>query len=129
MNHADEPAMPYHVSFRDDHHEFAPGLTVREYFAARAPAEPQAWFVPVMATKAPAVPQWGSIADEKVCEDVRVALDCGTDPVTPEGAAFIEHQNAQYKAADAWEQERRKQRLIQWPWAWADAVIAAGAQP
>ena len=52
----------------------AEGITVREYFAARAPAEPQPWFAPNMTGQ-------------------------------PEA-------------------EFHRQRYIQWPFAWADAVLA-----
>lgn len=62
--------------------ERAENMSLREYFAAHAPVEPQGWFVPI----------------------TDVAADAP-------GAVRLE---AFHTA-----------RLVQWPWAWADAVLAA----
>jgi hypothetical protein len=101
----------------------------REHFAGLAPHEPQPWFKPVMPVTRPKYPQWSSIENEAVREDVRAAIDCYTDPTTAEGAAFIEHQNEMFAAGTAWDAEYEKQRYVQWPAAWADAVITDLAKP
>jgi len=84
--------------------------TVRDYFIAHAPAEPQPWFKPVPPPK----------------------------PVLPENKRFIgkcdhmpEYQQYQQECADyrsamiSWSNECEKQRFLQWPAAWADAMLAA----
>jgi hypothetical protein len=71
------------------------GMSLRDYFIAHAPAEPQSWFRPVMETSRP-VP-------------VRVP---GKDVLNETAIA-------------AWDREESKQRYLQWPTAWADAMIAA----
>ena len=69
------------------------GMTLRDYFAAHAPAEPQPWFEPVT-------------------------------PPRPEAIGpVVDGWPANYQAIEFWEKEYRKQRYIQWPYAWADAQI------
>lgn len=105
------------------------GMSIREYFAAQAPTDPRVWFTPVMPTKRPVTPDRDKIEDEAVRADVRRAWECDTDPETPEGAAWIEMRNDVVAQQIAWDKEQAKQLCIQWPWAWADAVLAAGEKP
>lgn len=72
----------------------AGGMSLRDFFIAHAPAEPQPWFEP----KVPPRPE-----GEKPSTASSVLL--GLPP-------------------SAWEIERAKQRYIQWPAAWADAMLA-----
>lgn len=72
------------------------GVTIREYFAARAPAKPANWFEPKM------IP----------APDLQMLMD----------VELFE------KATHKWRIEYKKQAAIQWPWAWADAVLAAGEE-
>lgn len=81
------------------------GMTLREYFAAHAPAEPQPWFMPVMATPRPAYPG-----------EYSTAL-----PIQQ----IVDHQTTVVRAQDEWDLARSVARYAQWPWAWADAVLAA----
>lgn len=62
------------------------GMSLRDYFIAHAPAEPQPWFEPVMTTLRP--PNPGNMQNR-------------------------------------WDYEYDKQRYIQWPAAWADAMLEA----
>ncbi len=101
------------------------GLTRREYFAARAPADPQAWFEPVLPTPRPSLPDRFLLPPE-VRKDIEVAWDAGCDPTLPEAEAWLEMYAEAQKTLVAWDNERLKQRLIQWPWTWADAVLKAG---
>lgn len=105
------------------------GLSVREHFAAMAPPVPQPWFTPAMDTKRPSVPNIYGIDDDAVREDVRVADDCGTDPVTGEGIAFVEHRAEMRDKRDQWDRDYERARCVQWPAAWADAVISELAKP
>lgn len=102
------PAFPYVL--QDGWGEYCRGITVREYFAARAPAEPAEWFVPIMVEAKPEVPPG------------RMPYNINNER---EAQAYAAKYHAAKAAFDTWEMEQRKQRLIQWPWAWADAVLAA----
>ena len=68
-------------------------MSLRDYFIAHAPAEPQCWFVPEMPPR-----------PEAITEDGRCV-------------------NA--KSIDDYDREYNKQRFVQWPAAWADAMIEA----
>ena len=88
-------------------------VTIREYFAARAPAEPQKWFKPAMPP-----------APEPIWE--------GADGVIYPSAAAAERTvgdvfNTNQEAMNEWEADYVKQKHIQWPWAWADAVLEAAS--
>lgn len=75
--------------------------SLRDYFAAHAPGPPQPWFIPVMETKRPE----------------------SSGPLSPSGYA------PNYEEIEAWDAEFRKQRYIQWPYAWADAMLAEREKP
>lgn len=88
-----------------------PGMTLRDYFMAHAPAEPQPWFEPVMANECPPDKWQGD--DGKIYESARQAEnECGDC-----------YSNVNEAVQDAWAAESQKQRYIQWPAAWADAVL------
>lgn len=76
-------------------------MSLRAYFAAHAPAEPQEWFVPVMSTGRPEPDHAG---------------------VEPSRREFVDPHNKH--AIEAWDREQYKQGYIQWPLAWADEQIA-----
>lgn len=99
------------------------GMTLRDYFMAHAPADPQPWFQPVM-PEAPKVPRAQHIEDRQIREDVMRADDAGIDPETNQGMEFVEQRSEAEALFRGWEAERRKQRYIQWPAAWADAMLA-----
>ncbi len=71
-----------------------PGLSLRDYLIAHAPAEPQPWFDPVMPTPRPEPIGNESTTDYLRRPDVRT-----------------------------WDWEQEKQRYIQWPAAWADEQL------
>ena len=89
------------------------GMTLRDYFIAHAPAEPQPWFMPAM-PPAPDMTIWigssGKIYDSEIS-----AINSKEMTIRP--VAGDEY--------DAWRNEQVKQRYIQWPAAWADAMLKA----
>mgnify|MGYP003638878919 CR=1 FL=1 len=100
MNNADMPAMPvvdHKGIFIQKGGLAAIGLTKREHFAARAPLEPQDWFEPSL-TERPVLP--------------------------PEGTYGNKERNEHKAEMCDWLAEADKQHLIQWPAAWADAMLA-----
>lgn len=113
-----EPAFPF-----KEHTTQWVGMTLRDYFMAHAPQTPQPWFEPVM-PPAPKVPKASLIEDKAVRDDVLAAEDACSDPLTPEGLEFVRQQREATLAYRDWDVERQKQRYIQWPAAWADAMLA-----
>jgi len=118
-----EPAFPI-GSLAD--HQFC-GASLRDYFMAHAPAEPQPWFEPVMPTERPAAPKRPAEltgAERKELEGWREYL--GTEDLEqPRARAYAEAYEANRKSAAKWDAERAKQFYIQWPAAWADAMLRA----
>lgn len=147
------PAFPQHDYINEDK-----GLSIRAYFAAHAPAEPQAWFkpktapMPTVPADKPSFPEDFPERAEDRNYIINLAWSWRRDPcydladyvIQPADTASRQHSNALlahahpflvdyekawndfWKAQRDWEIEEAKQRLIQWPWAWADAVLAAG---
>jgi hypothetical protein len=97
-------------------------LTIREYFAARAPAEPATWFKPRMIEPRPVCPGLASLSDE-IRRDVDLAIDCATDPTTAEGERYLEESAECAKRQQQWDREQEIERALQWPFAWADLVL------
>jgi hypothetical protein len=93
---------------------------------AHAPAEPQKWFKPILPPQ-PVVPLIADIDDDDLRADLHDWSSDQGQPQTPEGIAWVENYNRQYEAHLAWIGDQVKQKYVQWPAAWADAVIASGA--
>lgn len=126
MNNKDLPAYPVSEELTDRIDagiKIYYGLTKLEAFMLRAPAEPHEWFEPEMPDK-PNIPQWENIEDHGLKEEMRLCFDCDSDPETPAGIAWMEAYKASYRAWREWQSEKVKQRLIQWPRAWAEEVLA-----
>lgn len=117
MKPYNEPAFP----FKEETTQW-PGMTLRDYFMAHAPAEPQSWFLPVM-PPAPKVLRAEHIEDRQIREDVIRADHADSDPETDAGMEFVRQRSEAQAQFDQWEAERKKQRYIQWPAAWADAML------
>lgn len=75
------------------------GMSLRDYFAAKAPSIPFAWFDPVMEQPKP---------------EFRGTRDSS--------GGFSETNEVEISA---WKLEYYKQQCIQWPYAWADLMLAA----
>jgi hypothetical protein len=79
------------------------GMSLRDYFAAHAPAECLWCFDVKMPTPRP-------------------KPDYGDDPDNKPECAF------NFMEVAAWDNERRRKTRTQWPWVWADAMIAERPQ-
>jgi hypothetical protein len=88
------------------------GMSLLDYFAAHAPADPWPQFKPAMPPRPELTPPHKDGSGEWVGE----YRDCDCD-VCQAHAASAEARNA-------WDRENEKQRLIQWPYAWATAQLA-----
>ena len=107
-----------------------PGMTLRDYFAAHAPAEPQHWFKPSMPPEPVAdfvYPAGMTEAERAEWNGYGDYLDSG-DLKEPRIRDYYAKREAFNKAHSAWDAERRIQRCIQWPYAWADAQLAERAR-
>lgn len=109
-------------------HQSEPGLTLRDYFIAHAPVRPQGWFDPVMPPK-PEIPQPPS----DLTEEEKLELDGLHDWLDeediehPRVLAFLAARKQANEALFKWRQDYDKQHCIQWPAAWADAMLKARA--
>ncbi|NDY89719.1 hypothetical protein [Ideonella livida] len=107
------------------------GMSLRDYFAAHAPSEPQTWFQPVMPMERPQFP----FALKDITKEERRELD-GYEEWLGLGdlkelrvIAYVQARD-EYKRKNAvWERLLLKERFTQWPYAWADAMLAARANP
>lgn len=141
-SNVNDPAFPLPLAIGNDGIELSgePGLSKYEYFAAHAPAEPQPWFEPAMAMLRPKHPSPSdprySLSDRST-DDVnllKLADDWTRDPIydlcevndDPGLAAFERDYVAASKAQCDYDRDYKMQRYIQWPWAWAVAVIGGG---
>lgn len=103
-----------------------PGMSLRDFFIAHAPAEPQSWFKPVMEPEPKSVQFPADMTQEERAEyhgwDEYLAT---SDLKYPRIRAYAESVDAYTVLRRAWNSEYEKQRYVQWPVAWADAMIAA----
>jgi hypothetical protein len=86
------------------------GMSLRDYFAAHAPRKPQAWFEPSMPP----------------CPEPIYDHDHGIETVGCygyDGCQLCAPTNARERMA--WRDEFSKQVFVQWPYAWADAMLKA----
>lgn len=105
------------------------GLSLRDWFIAHAPAEPQAWFAPTVPPKPELPDRFKELSEEDRRELERldefpvsvIAEEEGNEAVR----AFCQRKSEAFDAQQAWEAELKKQRYIQWPVAWAEAVLKA----
>ena len=91
--------------FYDQHKSLLELMTLRDYFAAHAPAEPQEWFRPNLRSIDTTTKSMRSINEIKK-----------SDASKDEKQAAILAQRARIAFIKA-------QTLIQWPYAWADMMI------
>jgi len=98
----------------DELKQFARGMSLRDYYIAHAPAEPQPWFLPVMPPKPNKAPYVSN--DGQRFYATRFAAE------KSEREKFRSENEAEIRA---WDAENLKQRYVQWPAAWADEMLKA----
>ena len=102
----------------------APNISLRDYLAAHAPMEPQFWFQPVMRPR-PEVPLPSDVLSPEDYRDWKnELLEFDREHCSATLVAFERQYGAAVDAVEEWERECKKQRFIQWPYAWADAQLA-----
>jgi hypothetical protein len=124
------PAFPHEDTMSTG---FRPGLSIRDYFIAHAPAEPQPWFRPVvsgrpMALAEPEEPEnWSAVEQDEVdrwADNEIDAKDIKSERARAFALAYDVYNSASIEVED-WQREHAKQRYIQWPAAWADEMLKA----
>lgn len=121
------PAFP--TAADNGHSANQDGMTLRDYFIAHAPAEPQPWFQPSV----PQPPQFPSFLVD-MTEEERHEMEgwreyIPTSELTqPRVKAYAEEYDFVRKQRQEMDQERTKQLYLQWPIAWADAMLQARQQ-
>lgn len=132
MKNGDMPAMPLSIEQAENLYGFIRGnygepdglgLTKREYFMAHAPAEPSPWFEPEMEGDCPRVPTMPDSAGAYVREFWQHMTPDSQPNLTDEERQFVIEAQRQQKASIEWSRERARQHYIQWPRAWADALL------
>ena len=99
-------------------YQYGDGMTLRDYFMAHAPAVPQQWFIPNM-PPCPVVPSAMSLP----FGELRDELLNGDDWKTQEASDWLVERDRIEVLQSDWQIEFRKQLCVQWPAAWADAML------
>lgn len=107
------------------------GLSVRDYFIAHAPAEPQPWFEPVLPPKESSLPQFGEMYPDRTDAE-RSALNAfDSDYMRVEDVKeervrnYLLQREEQVNRLRAYNAMAHRERYVQWPAAWADAILKA----
>lgn len=103
------------------------GMTLRDYFIAHAPAEPQPWFEPVLNIAAPVMPKVPPNLNKDESEtlhDVGEGYITAVDVSSQRLREYLEARDAYTKLSHAYRKALERARYVQWPFAWADEILA-----
>lgn len=122
-------------------------ITLRDYFAAQAPADPPSWFtVPAQPFEAPPVPPSPAFTLDDMVSDDRARRTCRDwfrdgdfdledaigVPLPPDVVAWRDSVGAYHEAMErrgearyAHDAAQKRARYIAWRWAYADLMLAA----
>lgn len=104
------PAFPSHGTMGEI---VQSGMTLRDYFAAKAPAQPWPFYQPTM----PPRPTLGVAVSDDGQRKYLTAIDAERK----EGDCWSWSNR---NAVDEWDAENKRQYYIQWPYFYADAMLA-----
>lgn len=102
------------------------GMSLRDYFAARAPERIEEWFVYVHPTQRPAL----LFAHLELDAEEQRQFEGLGDWINPEDVSekvrdFAARANAAHEAAEAYDRGRSRARYCAWRYAYADAMLEA----
>jgi hypothetical protein len=119
-------AFPGHWDHGGGQIESWTGMSLRAYFMAHAPAEPQTWFRPAVIANLPPRPVAVENMTEAEANEMRGWDDYifTAELTQPRVREYALAHDAYTKAASLLAQETERQRYLQWPAAWADAQMA-----
>jgi hypothetical protein len=116
---------------RGDASEVNEGMTLRDYFAAHAPLEQWPHYEAQLPPrpKEPMTEIIGNDGEAPTPAQARYLNDWRSDPnfepdKYPQFSNWIAAWLAYWPALHDWHEERKKQRLIQWPYFYADTILA-----
>lgn len=101
------------------------GMTLRDYFMAHAPHEPQRWFEPRMPPE-PVKPSYPDNLTQNERDEITGHEEwIDIREMTQQRAIDYCTRLEKYQREKAsWDVDYAKKRFIQWPAAWADAMLA-----
>ena len=88
------------------------GMSLRDYFAAHAPTKPQRWFQPVMPLPRP-----------------EAIFQCSGTTAHSQRCHYEYCSEKNWKELADWDTAYVVATLKQWPYAWADAMLAERSKP
>lgn len=107
------------------------GMTLRDYFIAHAPSEPQQWFSPVLPEREVPLPTFAQMYPDHTQDELK-AYKCFNsdwmkiDDVSEERVRnYLFQREEQHKRSREYAAMAERERYIQWPAAWADAMLEA----
>lgn len=107
------------------------GMTLRDYFIAHAPAEPQPWFEPVLPPKADSIPHFTVLYPDCTANEVKALRDYDDEYMAPDSVQeervrnYLVHKESERNRDREYGRMADRERYIQWPAAWADAMLEA----
>lgn len=109
------------------------GISVRDYFIAHAPAEPQPWFTPVLPPKESPLPAFGEMYPDRTDAERSALNRFDSDYMRVEDVKEERVRNYLIQSQEQAERQRaynamaHREHYVQWPAAWADAMLKARA--
>lgn len=109
------------------------GISVRDYFIAHAPAEPQPWFSPVLPPKEEPLKPFVEMHTDVTDEERRALNSFNSDWMTHKDVkevrvqAYLLEREEQVKRQREYRVMSERELYLQWPAAWADAMLKARA--
>jgi hypothetical protein len=100
------PAFPFTEFYDEKPIGAHAGMSLRDWFAGHAPRTPHSWFRPTMATEEPKF---------RFHEGHNEGIGCSYD-----GLSCTPLNRDEF---DAWHREHQRQLFLQWPYAYADAML------
>lgn len=115
------PAFP---TFPYDTDPGSEGMSLRDYFAARAPGEIPNWFKHVSPVKDfKPLPSWQELPLKEDQNQVRDWMSDGCYDL-PDNLSWFQEAFVKYRAAYAvWEEADKIARYFQWRWYYADTML------
>jgi hypothetical protein len=107
------------------------GMSLRDYFIAHAPVEPQRWFRPVLPTPETPLPTFATMYPDETDEEFRALKHFDSDFMDPKDVKeervrnYLFQKNEQRKRQSEYRQMAERELYVQWPAAWADAMLKA----
>lgn len=110
------------------------GMELRDYFAAHAPAEPAHWFVPTGDHENPPEPKVPENRTPEEQDEYKFVQEFWNvvkpeQLNTPRVRDWLMKRLEWRKAERLIAARRAKDRYTQWPYAWADAMLAERSKP